>query len=244
MTYIKDFIRKWLVKMPFKITQNQWYDHCTERIMAKSLHANSNCIDIGCHKGEFMDIILHYAPHGLHVGFEPLPDMYSSLKSKYQHQPNVTIYPYALCNEEGSSSFNHVKTNPAYSGLLKRSYDQDNMEDETIQVDTTCLDIILPNNQKVDLIKIDVEGGEYGVLLGASHTLKSSKPLLIFEHGIGASDYYNTTPEMLYSFLEKHNYNVFTLEDFLHQKTPLSKSAFEKQFYQNLNYYFVAQYYP
>ncbi|MEM6320798.1 MAG: FkbM family methyltransferase, partial [Bacteroidota bacterium] len=90
-------------------------------------------------------------------------------------------------------------------------------------------------------IKIDVEGGEYGVLKGGAATIKREKPVIIFEHGLGAADVYGTTPEMMYDFLvEKCGLKVSTMSAFLSDRKGFSKSQFTKHFYQNMDYYFVA----
>ncbi|MEJ7661318.1 MAG: FkbM family methyltransferase [Hymenobacter sp.] len=50
-------------------------------------------------------------------------------------------------------------------------------------------------------MKIDVEGGELQVLEGAQKMLAASRPVIIFEHGIGGSDHYGTRPEQVYDLL-------------------------------------------
>ena len=83
-----------------------------------------------------------------------------------------------------------VKNAPAYSGLNKRRYDTSTPDIEEIKVKLGVLDEIIPKDVVIDFIKIDVEGGEFGVLKGAQHLLKKHKPVIVFECGMGASDYY------------------------------------------------------
>ncbi len=236
---LKAFIRSILVKLPVRVTTNTWYDHCTHKIISKHLQSNSNCIDIGCHKGEVLDLMIAASPNGLHYGFEPIPMLFDQLIEKYK-SPRIKILQLALAADEGTTSFNYVKSNPAYSGLIKRSYDHEDVVDETIQVETKILDNCIPSKLKIDLIKIDVEGGEFGVFKGSHRILTNDKPLVIFEHGIGASDHYGTTPADIFDLLNGYQYRIYILEDYLQQSSSLSKSDFEKQFYQKLNCYFVA----
>jgi FkbM family methyltransferase len=237
---LKSILRSFLVKVPFQITQNQYYDYCTNLIIKQNLSVNSNCIDVGCHKGEVLDEILKAAPNGIHFGFEPIPYLYEDLKVKYNSK-NINIQPYALGEKSGEQvKFNHVISNPAYSGLKKRTYDNPNEIDQEITVNVKSLDDCINDEVKVSLIKIDVEGGEYGVLSGASRILSTDKPLIIFEHGIGGSDHYGTTPSMIFDLLSSFGYAIYLLPDYIKSKNPIDKSNFKKQFNEQLNYYFVA----
>jgi hypothetical protein len=51
------------------------------------------------------------------------------------------------------------------------------------------------------LIKIDVEGAEREVLEGAIRTITKHRPIVIFEHGRGASARYGTQPRHIYELL-------------------------------------------
>jgi hypothetical protein len=65
-------------------------------------------------------------------------------------------------------------------------------------------------------------------------------PLIIFEFGIGGSDYYGTTPQMIFSLFENYQYQVSLLHDFVAKQPPLSQEMFSEQFHKKKNYYFIA----
>jgi hypothetical protein len=131
-------------------------------------------------------------------------------------------------------------SNPSYSGLLKRRYDRPNEEDTLITVRTERLDDMLPAGARVDLMKIDVEGGELMVLEGAVATLRRCKPVVIFEHGLGASELYGSTPEKVFDLLESCGLQVSLLDRFMKKQPAFTREAFAEQYYQRLNYYFIA----
>jgi FkbM family methyltransferase len=238
---LKDKLKKMLNLLPFAVTQNQRYDRETEAIIRRVCRADSNCVDVGTHRGEILDIMRAAAPKGTHFGFEPLPHFFEKLTLKYRHAAHIHVFPYALSTEAGTASFNWVTTNPAYSGLKKRSYDRPNEVEETITVETRRLDdVLLPFGVPVHLIKIDVEGGEMGVLCGAETILRRDHPVVIFEFGIGGSDHYGTTPQVLLDFLKPLGYRVSLMERYLKGKTPFSLRELEAQFYGKKNFYFVA----
>jgi FkbM family methyltransferase len=196
---IKNIIKQILITFNLDLTKNLKYDRLTGLILKKQLKKNSNCIDIGCHKGEILNLMLKYSPEGNHYAFEPIPYLFEELKNKYNKKDN--IFPYALSDKSGETTFQYVKNAPAYSGIKRRRYDISNPEIEEIKVELKTLDEIIPSNEKIHLIKIDVEGGEFGVLKGAKNLLKSNKPIVIFECGMGASDFYGTKPKDIFNYI-------------------------------------------
>ncbi len=239
MSKIKDFVRKKLIALPFAISKNIAVDQLTFKVIKKYLNSFSNCIDVGCHKGEIMDYIIKFAPGGHHLGFEPIPYLYLDLLAKYKGK--VTIHPYALGDTDGISNFNLVTSNPAYSGLIKRNYDKKE-QDTSITVKVKRLDDIIPCETRIDFIKIDTEGGEYGVLKGAEKLIQRCKPMVLFEHGMGASEFYGTKPEMVFDFFKNLEMHIFLLEEVLKDAPEaLGKEAFEDQFYKKKSYIFIAK---
>ena len=235
----KNLIRSSLNLLHLDLTKNLEYDRLTKLIMKRTISSDSNCIDIGCHKGEILDTILQQAPNGKHYGFEPLPYLFNNLIDKYKNK--ATILPYALANENGFSTFQHVKNAPAYSGIKKRKYDVDNPEIEEIKVELKKLDEVIPPDLKIDFIKIDVEGAELGVLQGAVQLLKKDKPIVVFEFGLGASDFYGTKPADIFNLFTKDvGLNISLLKSFINNGKILDLYEFEKHFNKNKEYYFIA----
>ena len=236
---IKALLKKILKLSPIPLSKNHKYDILTKKIIS-SLSDTSNCLDVGCFKGEILDLMRSAAPKGQHFGIEPIPSQYAYLCDKYADISNCTIFNIAASNSKGVSNFNHVTSNPSYSGLKKRDYDKPNETDVSIQVKTDLLDNIIPINTPIDLIKIDVEGAEMQVLEGASNLILKNKPTVIFEHGMGASNHYGTTPASIFNFFEQFSMKIATLENYISKKKYLSKSQFIKQYENKINYYFVA----
>lgn len=237
---MKEIIKRFLKSLPIAFTQNQRYDRQTRLVIRKVCQPGSNCLDVGCHKGEILDLFLQYAPQGTHYGFEPIPALYEDLKKKYAALKNCLFFDVALSDKKGTSSFNYVVSNPSYSGLLKRSYDHPDEQDTLITVRTERLDDLLPPDFKVDLIKIDVEGGEILVLRGAVQTLARYKPVVIFEHGLGASELYGATPEQVFDLFEQCGLRVSLMRRFLNDLPPLTREMFARHYYRKLDYYFIA----
>lgn len=237
---MKETIKNLIKKLPVAFTKNQQYDKQTKLVISQVCGYDSNCIDIGAHKGEVLDIMLRYAPEGTHYAFEPIPDMHDGLVKKYAGMSNCNIFDYALSNQAGTATFNYVVSNPSYSGLIKRKYDRENEEDTQIEVKTALLDDLLPEAYTPHLIKIDVEGGELLVLEGAKNIIARAKPTIIFEHGLGASDYYGSTPEKVFALLTSYGLRISTMKRWLNNKPCLSEKVFIEHYHQKTDYYFIA----
>jgi FkbM family methyltransferase len=239
MSLIKNAIKEVLILLRIDLTKNIKYDRLTNIILKRYVTDSTNCIDVGCHKGEILDVMLRYAPNGKHFAFEPIPYLFKALKEKFAAR--ATVYPYALSDNSGRTTFQLVKNAPAYSGIKRRKYDIDNPEIEEIEVEVMTLDELIPEMVSIQLVKIDVEGGELGVLKGAKQLLKRNLPIVIFECGKGASEYYGTTPADVFDYMANEiGLKVFTLEAFIAQKSSLSKSEFEHLYESGQEYYFVA----
>jgi FkbM family methyltransferase len=214
------------------------YDEQTFAVMRRCLREDSNCVDVGCSSGDILKEMLRLAPAGTHYAFEPIPEFYQKLISSF---PRVKVFDAALSDSVGEVSFQHVTSNPFYSGLKRRRYDRPHEIVEEIRVKTDLLDNIIPEDWPIALIKIDVEGAELQVLRGAVNTIRKSRSVIIFEHGLGAADCYGTTPKQVYSLLTLQcDLQVSLMEDWLKGDGPLSQEGFAAQFYQGLNFYFMA----
>ena len=213
------------------------YDFQTTELIRKHMKKDSNCIDIGANQGHILMEIVAAAPAGKHYAFEPIPDLYTLLTKRFSK--NTTVYNYALSSKKGSTTFNYYPGRPAVSGFRQRNK-QIGQEPTLLSVQMEKLDDLIPDNLKIDLIKIDVEGAEYEVLLGAMKVLQKNKPLVLFECGLGGADVYGTTPDQLYDLFAECGLGISTIEYFNARKQPFSKEEFNGQFYKNYNFFFIA----
>lgn len=219
------------------LTKNLKYDRLTKKVISMAVTDNSTCVDVGCHKGEILDLLIKQSPNKKHFGFEPIPDFYDSLKAKYK---NHNIFNFALADKEGETTFNYVKNAPAYSGILKREYKVENPEVQELTVPLKTLDSIIPETEQIDFVKIDVEGGEYNVLKGAERILTQNKPIVIFEFGLGASNFYGTSPNEVFSFLKNLGFKISLLDKWIKKLPSLTEKEFEEVYAKNSEYYFIA----
>ncbi|MBX2895004.1 MAG: FkbM family methyltransferase [Cyclobacteriaceae bacterium] len=142
-------------------------------------------LDIGANIGYYtIKISSIVGATGKVLAFEPNPAMIEELRDNTELNKvnNVKIFPVALSDKRGELPFCLPQKGNEAHGSLKQNRTFKSVE--TINVPAITLDELLEkeNINKVDFIKIDVEGGEYEVLRGASKLLSSKhKPVIIFE---------------------------------------------------------------
>jgi FkbM family methyltransferase len=218
-------------------SRNDSYDEQTIQIIARAVRPGDTCIDVGAHVGDVLRYMVA-ASVARHLAFEPLPELAAGLRRDF---PSVDVHEVALSTEDGSVSFQRVATNPAYSGLLLRHLDRAGERVDTITVRTRRLDDMTDPTVPIRLIKIDVEGAEFGVLKGGAETIKRDRPLIVFEHGMGAADVYGTRPQDIFDLFDGWGYGLTTMAWWLSELPVMfSCREFVEQFEQGTNYYFMA----
>ncbi len=218
--------------------KNVLYDWQTIAIMRRVLRRDSCAVDIGAFEGGMLRHMLRFAPRGQHWAFEPLPDRCEDLRRRF---PTAHVCPVALGSSSGSATFTRVLRAPALSGLRRRMdlAAAEPTEEITVRVET--LDRVLPEDLPVGFVKIDVEGGEEGVFRGGVRTLRRTRPVVVFECGLGGADSYGSTPARLYELITADiGLRVSRLGDWLDRSPDLTSEEFIRAFELSQDYYFVA----
>lgn len=154
-------------------------------------------VDVGAHIGSVIGDAARHAP-GKVIAFEAIPAKAAYLSSRY---PDVTIHNCALLDEDGEMRFFVDNAQSGYSSLAKRGRDV-----TEIVVPVARMDSIVTEDD-VDVVKIDVEGAELGVLRGAEGVIARCRPVVMFESG--PEDVMGYTREALWRWFDDHGYVVY-----------------------------------
>jgi len=217
--------------------RNEDYDRLTVEIIERVCGPAAVSVDLGAGVGEITRHLVRVAPEGRHFAVEPLPDLADELARRL---PPVTVIRAAAADTSGPRSFVHVVSNPGYSGLRRRPYDRTTEDLREIIVETVRLDDVIPADVPVDLIKIDVEGGEVLALRGAGGTLRRGRPVIIFEHGGDRvmREYGTTTDDLWTLLVDELGYRLYTLPAWLAGQPALDRAALTTAL--EFDWYFVA----
>lgn len=156
------------------------YEPGVTRLISSLLRPGANFVDGGANSGFFSLLAARcVGPNGKVWGFEPTP----RARNRFIHNvhlnnlSNVTVFASALAATNGERSINISKTE---DGL--NSFSQIPGAAGTIVVKTQRLDSIL-ENERVDLIKLDVEGAEADALAGAEGLFRANPHCcVVLEH--------------------------------------------------------------
>lgn len=206
------------------------------RLVAFLLRANDSCIDVGANHGGLLAEICRAAPAGRHVAFEPLPELSEELAERF---PGVEVRRAAASNRFGTSSFAQVRgAADGWSGLKFRpnpAIAGDDVSEITVPLEP--IDEVVDPDLAPALIKIDVEGAEQQVIEGALGTIRTHRPVLIFEHGAGSADAFGTAPDDVWRLLvDESGLRIFDLDG----NGPYTLDDLQRNFYAMTRVNFVA----
>ena len=215
------------------------YDEQTREIIRTRLPREAVCIDVGCNKGVILDLLIRHRPDGRFFAFEPNPRLADVLRRKYRRNPRVTVFELAAYSEPGETTFYVDRDSAGLSGLRDRSTPEAPRNTVPLRVRTDRLDDVIPDVSP-DFVKIDVEGAEFQVLEGARAMLARSRPIVVFEFGLGGADFYGTSPDMVFDLFAEHGMRVSLMGDFLAGRPALDRDEFRRHYAEHTHYYFVA----
>lgn len=148
-------------------------------IIKKFITETTIAIDIGANIGTHALFFAHLATKGRVFAFEPSKNTYNLLLKNIDGVGNIFPVNMAASNKCGTAMFYNAIDN-AYSGL-KDTGKKPIVATENVL--TVSLDDFagLFNLDRIDFIKIDVEGNEEAVIEGAIETLTRHKPVVFAE---------------------------------------------------------------
>jgi FkbM family methyltransferase len=140
--------------------------------------------DIGAYHGIFSLVAgRRMGKSGRVVAFEPSPREFSRLKLhlRWNHIENARAESLAVGSDAGERTFFQVSSGDQTRNGLRPPASRDELKE--IAVRTISLDQYIEaiSLERVDLVKLDVEGGESDVLRGAASLLNGFRPIFICE---------------------------------------------------------------
>jgi FkbM family methyltransferase len=179
-----------------------------EAVLAAALGSAGTYVDVGSNRGQVLAEAVRLAPEGRHLAFEPIPALAAELRARF---PQVDCRELALGPRRETASFCHFTGLDGWSGLRRNpAIDDAQGRPEYIEVQVSTLDEELADVQP-EMIKIDVEGAELGVLEGARGVLASARPMVACEHVTGAAALYGGSPGAIWDLLDGLGYRITSI---------------------------------
>ena len=168
-------------------------------------------VEIGAANGRDTLAYADKAPTAKVFGYEPLPSNFNSLVKAVAGHERIQAFNLALSDYQGEAEFFETALKDA-SSLLKpkflgATFDKYIKEVDCHQVAVTTLDAecIERGFEKIDILKMDVQGSELSVLHGAKNMLKNQKIKLLyievqFQRLYEQSGLYHDVATLLYGY--------------------------------------------
>ena len=134
-------------------------------------------VDVGAYHGHYSLLLSRNFEEV--IAIEPVMANADFLRGaiNYRKAGNIKIIRMAVAAEEGSRQFG-LMPQLSESKLIS----QNSSKDDLTSVEATTLDSLLRPYQEIDLVKLDVEGAEFDVLEGATHSMGKIRSWMIELH--------------------------------------------------------------
>jgi len=161
-----------------------------ENVLAKYILNSKVAIDCGAHIGNHIIIYKYFNPNLEIYAFEPHSIMYEIFKLNISslNLKSINLYNCAVGNRFGNISIcDKISDGPNANEII--NYNNPHNFGE-IQIEKNGIEdkIVIPidylNLNRCDFIKIDVEGFEFPVILGAINTIMKYKPVIFYEYNV------------------------------------------------------------
>lgn len=162
----------WEWKMEMLTNQ---YERDTVKLFNKIITPGMHIVDIGAHIGFFSRMYSKLVgPTGRVYCFEADPENYALLEKNTRGLTNVSLNKIAISDKNGTIDFYHIDNSTGCHSMVNPD-----SPSHKITVDSVTLDSLIEKGvvNDVDLIKIDIEGGEPFAFRGMEKLLTESKKI-------------------------------------------------------------------
>ena len=175
--------------------------------LLSGIGAGKTFFDVGSYFGYYA---LCAAKQGAQsFAFEPVPANFELLEKHAQlnSQLGVTVLPMAVSDADGEVAFNLPPAGNRGTGAMDSGSSPDGQRTvvEAVSIDSFAGS---RNLQRLDAMKIDVEGAELKVLAGARQSIARFRPRMLIEVNEPCLVRFGESPETLVSCLESMKYKV------------------------------------
>jgi FkbM family methyltransferase len=171
----------------------QFADDCYDmQWLLEPFHGRDiHVLDIGAHIGAFSCRLAALHPAARIDSYEPSPDTVTYLRGNVERNglaDRVGVHAQALAAEEGTAQLDDNSGASVHNGLIRNDErlvhgDDALAQRHTITVETTTFEKALADaGGCVELVKMDCEGGEYGLVYASSPESWASVERVVMEH--------------------------------------------------------------
>lgn len=161
------------------------HEPITTKIVSKIVKKGMTCLDIGSNIGYY--VLLEnkiIGNKGKVIAIEPSPKNFEYLKKniEIQRTKNIQAFNFAAGDKTGYINFLNYK-NESNSGRVIPDNEVINWPGQVVKLPVKTIDSFLEEieEDKIDFLRMDVEGYEYQIFQGMKNTIRRSKPIIQIE---------------------------------------------------------------
>ena len=190
------------------------YEELEAKIMEEKIEMGNIVVDVGANIGlHTLNMARIVGNTGQVFAFEPDPSNFEILKKnvKINNYKNIILEQKAVGDKHGRTTL-YQSDHPG----KHRIFPQTEQAKSQVQVELTNLDNYFDSDMtdKINFIKIDVEGLEFSVLKGMKNILKNSKKIkILFEFMPENTIEVGFTPIELLNYLTSNDFKLYCMDN-------------------------------
>ena len=167
----KVYERAFPIYRPLYAAYKTYADRAERELLRKILLRGAVAVDVGANIGIYSKFLSRcVGPTGLVHSFEPSPDNFKRLSAATRDLSNVRLTQAAVGERSGQTKlYVSDKLN-----IDHRAYKADGDSRRAVPSEMVALDDYFKSGQRVDLIKMDIQGYELHALRGAQRVLQEN----------------------------------------------------------------------
>src|SRR6266513_392092 len=155
------------------------YERELIQLMKRMLKSGMTVLDVGANIGYFSALASGLVGNSGQVhAFEPMPQNLSRLRQNLRPFRWAHPYPYAVGDATGTAVIYFNESEAGWASLLNSNDLARRADVDVIRLDDWVRDHAV---NRIDFMKMDIEGGEFHALLGAQVLLSRFRPVIVAE---------------------------------------------------------------
>jgi FkbM family methyltransferase len=202
----KVYERAFPVYRPLYAAYKTYADRAERQLLRKILFQGAVVVDVGANIGIYSEFLSGcVGPTGLVYSFEPSPDNFKRLSAATRDLSNVRLAQAAVGERSGECElYVSEKLNVDH-----RTYKADRDLRRAVPAEMVALDDYFESGQRVDLIKMDIQGYELHALRGAQRVIQENRDInLLLEFWPAGLEQAGVNWEGLVGMLQGLNMNL------------------------------------